>query len=134
MCRIDRTLAVEPIELVAERQGALEGPLRYGEGFRLRAAGCRDLYLCHGGGVAWRCGGQPKAARFAAHGGELGKALRFGRPLLLRRVCHGLRSHAKPLRFSPPPSEADSDSEDERLEALQEEATRPSDELNGLLI
>eukprot|EP00434_Breviolum_minutum_P039466 symbB.v1.2.035049.t1/scaffold4640.1/size37052/5 len=42
--RIDRTLAVEPIELVAERQGgSQEGPIRYGEGFRLRAAGTKAL-------------------------------------------------------------------------------------------
>lgn len=117
--RLDRTLAVEPIELVAERQGSAGagagdgGPLRYGEGFRLRAAGCSGLYLGHGGdneGLRWLQSpsaaredlpAAPRGTRFAAHGGELGAPLLLGRPLSIRRV------------FSPPPSEAsDSDAED----------------------
>eukprot|EP00930_Biecheleria_cincta_P023267 TRINITY_DN16839_c0_g1_i2.p1 TRINITY_DN16839_c0_g1~~TRINITY_DN16839_c0_g1_i2.p1 ORF type:complete len:408 (-),score=79.96 TRINITY_DN16839_c0_g1_i2:24-1247(-) len=120
--RLDRTLAVEPIELVAERQGSAGAgagdgaPLRYGEGFRLRAAGCAGLYLGHGGdadGLLWLHSpspdtaledlpaAAPKGTRFAAHGGELGASLLLGRPLSIRRV------------FSPPPSEAsDSDAED----------------------
>ncbi|CAJ1333927.1 unnamed protein product [Effrenium voratum] len=100
--RIDRTLAVEPIELVAERQGGFqEGPIRYGEGFRLRAAGCKDLYLGYEGpGLCWKSGEAPAGTRFSAHGGELGAALTFGRPLSLRRVP------------SPPPSTY-SDSEEE---------------------
>mmetsp|Transcript_84384 Transcript_84384/g.149225 ORF Transcript_84384/g.149225 Transcript_84384/m.149225 type:complete len:370 (-) Transcript_84384:51-1160(-) len=112
--RLDRTLAVEPIELVAERQGSYGAggdgaPLRYGEGFRLRAAGCSGLYLSHGGdkgGLRWQQGlGEevleaPHGCRFAAHGGELGAALLLGRPLSLRRV------------LSPPP-DSDSESEDD---------------------
>lgn len=117
--RLDRTLAVEPIELVAERQGSAGagagdgGPLRYGEGFRLRAAGCSGLYLGHGGdsdGLRWLQSpsaaredlpAAPRGTRFAAHGGELGAPLLLGRPLSIRRVS------------SPPPSEAsDSDAEE----------------------
>lgn len=118
--RLDRTLAVEPIELVAERQGSAGAgagdgaPLRYGEGFRLRAAGCSGLYLGHGGGtdgLRWLQSpsaaledlpaAAPRGTRFAAHGGELGVSLLLGRPLSIRRL------------FSPPPSEAsDSDAED----------------------
>jgi len=102
--RIDRTLAVEPIELVAERQGgSQEGPIRYGEGFRLRAAGTKALYLGYEGiGTCWKSGEDrtpPKGTRFSAHGGELGAPLHFGRPVSLRRVP------------SPPPSEVDSDPE-----------------------
>lgn len=114
--RIERTLAVEPIELVAERQGG-EGSsaqvLRYGEGFRLRAAGTRGLYLGHEGvGTCWKSAqdlAPPRGTRFAAHGGELGAPLQFGRPVSLRRVP------------SPPPSEADSD-----LEYSDDEAGSPS--------
>jgi len=114
--RLDRTLAVEPIELVAERQGSMGagggdgGPLRYGEGFRLRAAGCDGLYLGHGGdkqGLRWQQAVDealeaPQGTRFAAHGGELGAALTLGRPLSLRRV------------LSPAPeSDSEDDYEDE---------------------
>ena len=101
---------MEPIELVAERQGCFEGPLRYGEGFRLRAAGCRGLYLGYArtGGIAWKGGKPPTDARWSAHGGELGKPLLFGKALLLRRVC------------SPPPSEC-SDSEGEAPQEEEEE-------------
>ncbi|CAL1130231.1 unnamed protein product [Cladocopium goreaui] len=114
--RIDRTLAVEPIELVAERQGgSQEGPIRYGEGFRLRAAGTKALYLGFEGlGSCWKSGSDripPKGTRFSAHGGELGAPLHFGRPVSLRRV------------LSPPPSEVDSDPE-----FSDDDAERPDSE------
>jgi len=131
--RLDRTLAVEPIELALERQsssasggggGGGEGdegaaPLRYGEGFRLRAAGVAGLYLGHGArggpaslGLHWikrpaacatldgKAPPPPRGTRFAAHGGELGAPLLFGRPLSLQRVS------------SPPVSPESSDVED----------------------
>ncbi|CAE8690917.1 unnamed protein product, partial [Polarella glacialis] len=116
----DRSLAVEPIELVAERQGSAAtggsdgAPLRFGEGFRLRAAGCSGLYLGYsisGGGLQWLQAAPsnddeaapvpPHGTRLAAHGGELGGPLLFGRPLSLRRVP------------SPPASDADSESDDD---------------------
>lgn len=114
--RIDRTLAVEPIELVAERQGgSQEGPIRYGEGFRLRAAGTKALYLGFEGlGSCWKSGSDrvpPTGTRFSAHGGELGAPLHFGRPVSLRRV------------LSPPPSEVDSDPE-----FSDDDAERPDSE------
>lgn len=115
--RLDRTLAVEPIELVAERQGAIANggsdsqPLRFGEGLRLRAAGCSGLYLGHSGaqgGLCWiqaatnmSASSGPKCTRFAAHGGELGAALMLGQPVSLRRV------------LSPPVSDSESDEEEE---------------------
>lgn len=119
--RLDRTFAVEPIELVAERQPTASSdtvmdeaattnhqPLRYGEGFRLRAKSCASLYLGHagaaGGGLCWvyspgeakgavverettLAQTAPRNSRFAAHGGELGAPLPFGRPLSLLRVA-----------------------------------------------
>jgi len=113
-------MAVEPIELALERQGArtaddVDGQvsLRYGEGFRLRAAGCSSLYLGHGGdggGLRWISPSSapqptgtpvpPHGTRFAAHGGELGAPLLMGRPLSLQRVT------------SPPPSPEDSEVSD----------------------
>lgn len=109
--RVDRTLAVEPIELIAERQAksSSEGddpPLRYGEGFRLRAADSGGVYLGHtaGAGLRWVCSSvaepavvatasptervnvPPHGTRFAAHGGELGCPLLLGRPLSLQRL------------------------------------------------
>lgn len=118
--KVDCTFAVEPIELAVERLGAhyaddVDGQvsLRYGEGFRLRAAGCSTLYLCHGGaagGLCWRApssGASPSStpvppphSRFAAHGGELGAPLLMGRPVLLQRVV------------SPPPSPEESEVSD----------------------
>mmetsp|Transcript_144297 Transcript_144297/g.462186 ORF Transcript_144297/g.462186 Transcript_144297/m.462186 type:complete len:471 (-) Transcript_144297:53-1465(-) len=118
--KLDREMAVEPIELALERQGArtaddVDGQvsLRYGEGFRLRAAGCSSLYLGHGGdggGLRWISPSSapqptgtpvpPHGTRFAAHGGELGAPLLMGRPLSLQRVT------------SPPPSPEDSEVSD----------------------
>ncbi|CAE7620396.1 unnamed protein product [Symbiodinium natans] len=120
--RINRSLAVEPIELVAERQGdgPREGPIRFGEGFRLRAAGCGALYLGYPGsdGLCWKSGDEPltppAGTRFSAHGGELGAPLSFGRPVSLRWVP------------TPPPSEAtESDLEDDErpLASESEEAS-----------
>mmetsp|Transcript_29106 Transcript_29106/g.67506 ORF Transcript_29106/g.67506 Transcript_29106/m.67506 type:complete len:310 (+) Transcript_29106:58-987(+) len=120
--RISRSLAVEPIELVAERQGdgARGGPIRYGEGFRLRAAGCKTLYLGFpgGDGLCWKSAdeaGFPKPAgtRFSAHQGELGAPVCFGRPVSLRWVP------------TPPASDTESGSEDERLEGPKESSQQP---------
>jgi len=128
--RLDRTLAVEPIELVAERQGSAGAsgdgkPLRFGEGFRLRAAGCSGLYLGHGadgGGLRWvhaavagreeGSAAAPPGTRFAAHGGELGASLVFGRPTSLRRVN------------SPPPSEDSDESEEEEESEPEDDGRR----------
>lgn len=114
--RIHRSLAVEPIELVAERQGDAprEGAIRYGEGFRLRAAGCGALYLGYpgGDGLCWKSGEAespkpPAGTRFSAHGGELGASLCFGRPVSLRWVP------------TPPASDTESDSDDDRPPAKE---------------
>jgi len=121
--RLDRTLAVEPVELVAER--AVHGdeeeppPLHYGECFRLRVGGCSNLYLGHSGcdgGMRWITSSAdpmdeevhppPSNTRFAAHGGELRDPLLYGRSLTLQRVP------------SPAPAEesgSDSDSDDGAL-------------------
>lgn len=123
--RLDRSLAVEPIELVAERQASGSSEeLRYGEGFRLRAAGCTGLYLGHGGGEGGPGGlrwvsappsgaadeeqARPRGTRFAAHGGELGAPMVFGSQLSLLRVQ------------SPPPSDAESEYDDSESESGSE--------------
>lgn len=114
------SLAVEPVEMAVERQTAsalgsdlLAGPLRYGEGFRLRMAG-GGLYLAHGGGaLRWerRRAEMPRNSRFAAHGGELGTPVHFGRQLKLQRV-----PSPEPECESEPESSSDSaESESERL-------------------
>lgn len=135
--RLDRSLAVEPIELVAERQSAGDDddqPLRYGEGFRLRAAGCSSLYLGHtsagaSGGLQWAAtptapaGGArgqeapkaPRGTRFAAHGGELGCPLLLGRPLSLQRV----RSPSPPT-----PEDSDDASESDASDASMDSGRR----------
>lgn len=110
--REDSTLAVEPVELTIERpmESDSGAPLRYGECFRLRVTDSM-LYLGHsedGPGLRWeRVARREMAAncrglRFAAHGGELGKPLLFGRPMTFQRVA------------SPAPQpDSDSDSESE---------------------
>lgn len=106
--RVDQSLAVEPLEVVVELQGASgsESPrtLRFGEGFRLRLAGAA-LYLSHSNGhIHWERKPAdadqqwPHDSRFTAHGGELGASVRFGRHLSLQRIS------------SPPPSDSESDS------------------------
>ncbi|CAE7756620.1 unnamed protein product [Symbiodinium pilosum] len=122
--RIHKSLAVEPIELVAERQGGgpREGPIRYGEGFRLRAAGCEALYLGYpgGDGLCWKSGDEadpatpPTGTRFSAHGGELGAPLSFGRPVSLRWVP------------TPPTSDSESDVEDDRPASSSKDVPEPS--------
>jgi len=114
------SLAVEPVEMAVERQTTSElssevsaGPLRYGEGFRLRMAG-GGLYLAHGSGaLRWerRRAEMPRNSRFAAHGGELGTPVHFGRQLKLQRL-----SSPEPECESEPESSSDSaESESERL-------------------
>jgi len=111
--RLDQTLAVEPVQMLVTRpeEGSMPNgsPLRYGECFHLRAAGLESLYLGHAGSAGGTCWLQsstkvpPTNARFAAHGGELGEPILFGRPLSLQCVA------------SPPPeeeSDLDSDSDD----------------------
>lgn len=111
-CREDSTLAVEPVELTIERPSEFSagGSLRYGECFRLRAKDSM-LYLGHGSdssGLRWErvhrreLASDRRGLRFAAHGGELGKPLHFGRPLTLQRV-------ASPA----PQSDSETDSESE---------------------
>eukprot|EP00929_Paragymnodinium_shiwhaense_P016717 TRINITY_DN12531_c0_g1_i2.p1 TRINITY_DN12531_c0_g1~~TRINITY_DN12531_c0_g1_i2.p1 ORF type:complete len:548 (+),score=123.32 TRINITY_DN12531_c0_g1_i2:110-1753(+) len=102
--------SVNPIEMVLERcgtasssssSGSLERStaLKYGECFRLRVADS-GLYLAHGPQAGGEAQGQlrfervapsesaadRRGLRFAAHGGELGKPLLFGRPLSMLRV------------------------------------------------
>jgi len=135
-------LAVEPVALVIERQssagsGASVGgsvdsePMRYGEGFRIWAAGegGSRVYLTHGSGnLSWQCQtavGRSSAARvpagaippnnsrFAAHGGELGKPMLMGRPVSMVRID------------SPPVSDnesSDSDSSESELILLRTRA------------
>lgn len=89
------SLAVEPVEMTMQRQVATETStnspgvaLRYGEGFRLRMAGS-SLCLSHGAGaLRWERSREewPRNSRFAAHGGELGAPVHFGRRLTLQRV------------------------------------------------
>mmetsp|Transcript_103328 Transcript_103328/g.267229 ORF Transcript_103328/g.267229 Transcript_103328/m.267229 type:complete len:422 (-) Transcript_103328:203-1468(-) len=135
--RLDRSLAVEPIELVAERQAPGGGTalgqggedLRYGEGFRLRAAGCAGLYLGHSGdgreGLRWVSAppARPdedeepprvRGTRFAAHGGELGAPVVFGGRLSLLRVSSPPLSDDE-SEYEDSASESGSDSDTERL-------------------
>lgn len=120
--RVDKTLAVEPVVLVAEKPRGDEA-IRLGEGFRLRAATVEDLYLGHRGlkdGLEWKVAVRekdgtlrlPPNARFAAHGGELGAPLLLGRPLTLRRV-----------HSPPPPEESEEDEEVSASESSEREHT-----------
>jgi len=95
--RLDQTLAVEPVQLLAIRPEECStsngSSLRYGECFHLRAVGFEDLYLGHAGssgGARWLRSptkDPPANSRFAAHGGELGETILFGRPLSLQCVA-----------------------------------------------
>lgn len=109
--RMDRTLAVDPVEVIIEPQSAPAAadrskPIHFGEGFRLRCAEGRQLYLAHDaeGKLFWRrhTGGLaqlPENTRFTAHGGELGTSLHLGRVSSI-------------LRLSSPPREEESESEE----------------------
>lgn len=95
--RLDRTLAVEPVQLLAARPedcSTSNGlPLRYGECFHLRAAEFESVYLGHAGSSGSTCWLRsptkvpPTNSRFAAHGGELGEPILFGRPLTLQCIA-----------------------------------------------
>lgn len=112
--RVDRSLAVEPIEFIIHQPLKTSRSLHYGEPFRFKAANS-DLYLCHGGdegGLRWERfagkGSCPHNLRFAAHGGELGAPLLFGRSLKLQRV-----------RSPAPSSESESETESSDSESEQ---------------
>jgi len=110
--RLDQTLTVEPVQLLATRPEECSTsnrlPLRYGECFHLRAAGLESFYFGHSGSSGGTCWLQsstkvpPENSRFAAHGGELGEPILFGRPLSLQYVASPL-----PEEESDPDSESD---------------------------
>jgi len=123
--RPNRSLAVEPVEVVVELQSkggnascssrASARGLRFGEGFRLRLAGV-GLYLSHSNEhVHWeRLLSEtdhpwPRDSRFTAHGGELGTSVRLGRRLSLQRIA------SPPQSESESEVESSSESESERI-------------------
>lgn len=115
--RLDRSMAVEPVEVVVESTASSSGaqPLRFGQGFRLRLAG-GGLYLSHANGhIHWERPHPeedqqwPHDSRFTAHGGELGAPVRLGRHVSMQRI------NSPPASDSESEVESSSESDSERI-------------------